>query len=674
MTKRNLRKTAALLAAISLFSCGAGACKKRGNGEDNGYQSGGNTVTIGAADTHVSGTLHKVNVTENENRIFAKNGVTQYKIAVTDDVRAKEAANFIAKHVYAATGANLEIVASSGVTYEKSMKYIVIGDTALFAAAGLTMPSDDLGQTGYYIKTAGDSVFLAVYANHGYQQAALCFLRQTIGYDMFSADMVVYEKSGETLPDMDITERPDFEFHRGGNGESAATAYGMGFNLASDIFIKVQEYWHNTMYYLPYETYGNKDDEENYHPEWYAAPGVAAESNQICATAHGNAESLKKMEETVADTVYKHLEENPDRYAITFTVMDNNNVCKCEACTAEREKYGTDSAAYIKLVNNVSDEVDKRFEKEGKRRDYMLMIFAYQITAQPPAVKQADGTYKAVAEEMKLHKNVGVYIAPSTAEYTYSFYDAENAATAQAIEGWAALTDDNIFFWLYETYFGWYYMPYNSFDSIIDTYRYCYTKGNKHMNNLGQYYGSENPSCFMKFKAYLDSKAEFDVNVEYEDVKERFFGGYFRDAAEPMLRYFNELTLWLRQIENENDEVNGQFGCTALQNEKYWPKGLLNRYLSLIDEAYAAIEKYKISDPGLYEKLYNHINAESLFPRYAVLEFYKGTFSADALLSYRIAFRDDIRRLNNSIVHEWNGLKGMRDYTFEDMFKEWGIA
>ena len=536
------------------------------------------------------------------------------------------------------------------------------------------MPSDDLGQTGYYIRTAGDSVFLAVYASHGYQQAALCFLRQTIGYDMFSADMVVYEKSGETLRDMDITERPDFEFHRGGNGESSATAYGMGFNLASDIFIKVQEYWHNTMYYLPYETYGNKGDEENYHPEWYAAPGVAAESNQICATAHGNAESLKKMEETVADTVYRHLEDNPDRYAITFTVMDNNNVCKCEACTAEREKYGTDSAAYIKLVNNVSDEVDKRFEKEGKRRDYMLMIFAYQITAQPPAVKQADGTYKAVAEEMKLHKNVGVYIAPSTAEYTYSFYDAENAATAQAIEGWAALTDDNIFFWLYETYFGWYYMPYNSFDSIIDTYRYCYTKGNKHMNNLGQYYGSENPSCFMKFKAYLDSKAEFDVNVEYEDVKERFFNGYFRDAAEPMLRYFNELTLWLRQIENENDEINGQYGCTALQNEKYWPKGLLNRYLSLIDEAYAAIEKYKIFDPGLYEKLYNHINAESLFPRYAVLEFYKGTFSADALLSYRIAFRDDIRRLNNSIVHEWNGLKGMRDYTFEDMFKEWGIA
>lgn len=399
MTKKNWRKTAALFAAISLFLCGAGACRKRG-GEDNGYQSGGNTVTIGAADTHVSGTLHKVNVTENADRIFAKNGVTQYKIAVTDDARAKEAANFIAKHVYAATGANLEIVASSEVTYEKSMKYIVIGDSALFAAAGLTMPSDDLGQTGYYIRTAGDSVFLAVYASHGYQQAALCFLRQTIGYDMFSADMVVYEKSGETLPDMDITERPDFEFHRGGNGESSATAYGMGFNLASDIFIKVQEYWHNTMYYLPYETYGNKGDEENYHPEWYAAPGVAAESNQICATAHGNAKSLKKMEETVADTVYRHLEDNPDRYAITFTVMDNNNVCKCEACTAEREKYGTDSAAYIKLVNNVSDEVDKRFEKEGKRRDYMLMIFAYQITAQPPAVKQADGTYKAVAEEM----------------------------------------------------------------------------------------------------------------------------------------------------------------------------------------------------------------------------------------------------------------------------------
>ena len=625
-----------------------------------------NAETIESTEHLATGTLHDVKVTPSD-RPFIVNGESEYSIVVIEETRAQRAAEFIRSQLYQATGVSLSVVSAADVKYSADAKYIVIGDEDKFEQAGLTMPSQELGQTGYYIKSAGDSVFLAVHGTLGYQQAAIAFLRQVVGYEIFAADTIVYGKDGTTLPDMTIVERPDFEFHRPGNVMNDATRYAMGFQVNSEIYIDVGTTWHNTMYYLPREQY------EAEHPGWYSnRPNSNPEQMQICATARGDEEELKIMTETVADIVYEKLEQYPDRNTITFTIMDNVYGCTCEACTAEKQKYGTDAAAYIKLVNNVSQIVDKKYADAGREREYTLMIFAYNLTEIPP-VKKVDGKWVPVAEEMMLADNVGVYIAPTSPDYSYSFYDEINAPAVDIIEGWSVLTD-NIYMWLYQTNFAWYMMPHNTFEATIETYRYCQSINTVQLNNLGQYYGVDNPTGFTRFKDYIDSQAQFNVNVSYNDLADKWFANYFGDAAEPMRKYFDELVAYMYMLADEYPEdVTGKMSSNVHQAQ-FWPKRLLNSWLSLIDEAYAAIEKYAALDPEEYELLKKHIDAESLFPRYALLMFHSGSFGVNELRQYRIAFRDDIRNLNNLLVYEWNGFNGNKNYPFETLFQTWGVA
>ena len=92
-----------------------------------------------------------------------------------------------------------------------------------------------LRSAGYYIKTVADDVFIGFYSENGAQLGALAFLRETIGYDMLSDDMVIYEKDGTILPQMDITERPDYEFRLANNKLKDDASYGMGFTTVNTL-------------------------------------------------------------------------------------------------------------------------------------------------------------------------------------------------------------------------------------------------------------------------------------------------------------------------------------------------------------------------------------------------------------------------------------------------------
>ena len=691
--KKGKKILSVLLSVLMAFACVActaenssssgnsvnnSASDGNGNGNGNGggvvggvQNSTSNDVTniesVGSQAHYATNTLHKVSVTAS-NRPFIANGLTAYKIVVADNERAEKAASFLAAQLYEATGVLMPVVSASSVTYDKATsKYIVIGAADLFAQAGLTMPSDNLGNTGYYIKSVNDSVFMAVKHVLGYQQAVLAFLRNVMGYEIYGADTILYTKDGTTLPDMEIIERPDFEYHRPGNVMSAEGRYAMGFNETSDIYIDVGSTWHNTMYYLPRATY------EKTHPKWYSDRKTTdPEGMQICATAHGDAAELQAMTETVAEIVYQKLEEYPERNTITFTTMDNLYVCSCEGCIAEKQKYGTDTAAYLKLTNNISKLVDKKYADQGKTREYTLMMFAYQITEQAP-VKKEDGKWVPIDDDMKLADNVGVYIAPTSVNYTYSFYEEVNKTPVEKVDGWCALTD-NIYMWLYQTNFAWYMMPHNTFEAAIETYRYCQSVNTIQLNNLGQYFGMENPTGFSRLKDYIDAQAMFNVNVNYNELLDKWFAAYFREAAAPMRTYYDELVAYLNMLcEEYPDEVNGNMSCNIHQ-AKFWEKARLESWMQRINEAYANIAKYQTLNPKLYEVLKKHITTESLFLRYSLLEFYAGTYNAEDLYNARISFRDDIRLLNNLYAWEWNGFKGNKYYEFESLFREWGVS
>ncbi len=614
---------------------------------------------VGDAVAHYqTGTLHKVSVSESDTP-FVTDGKTDYTIVVpAGEDYALTAANYISACVFKAAGAYPEIEEYDGSqTYSADKTYVVLNVEPLFKSAGLSMPSDALGQTGYYIKTAGRSVFLMVNHNFGYQYAALAFLKHAVGYNMYSYDYVTYSKDGKTLPAMDIVEKPDFELHLQSNRTMGKERYGMGYLTTGNVFISVDGVaWHNSFKWLPKDTYKNE-----YGGKWYSDGG-----QQLCYTAHGDPEAYNAMLLTSLEKAKTLLAANPNIGAATFTIQDASVACECKACMDKFNKYGTHSAAVVHFMNDLGALIDEYLEslvtpENPVKRDFTLVFFAYFRTTQPP-VKEENLMLVPIDDSVVCRDNVGVYIAPIGAQYNKSFYDEANTSTANVIRGWSALSD-KLYMWLYETNFSYYMYPLNSYDTMIETYRFCKENNAVYMYNEGQH-NQGRVTHFTSFKEYVDSKAQFDVNVRYTDLLDDFFGTYYGAGGTAMRTFFDELQIHLKYLEENFETVTGSI-YLSMEKPEYWPKRTLDHWVDLCNRAYEEIKPLLTTDPELYNVYYNHILLESMFPRYALLRMYSGTFSKNEFMKEAAAFRNDCTNLNITKVSEGGNISSI--------FTGWGL-
>ena len=613
-------------------------------------------------------TLHKVKVTET-NRPFVQNGESEYVILYEDgQMEARAACALISKQVAAATGCNIPVESTADIAWSETAKYIVLGREELFEAAGLTMPEDELGPAGYYIKTCGESVFIEVNSIFGYQQAAITFLRHVVGYEMYSEDTVVFYKTGETLPDMDIVERPDFGYRVQGNKVSNETNYNMGFINNQDIIIPVTTsvsnhngYFHNSLNYFDSTETNLNPELLKAHPNWFSTGGA-----ELCYTARGDEKELELMVNHVVERMKLAVDKYSDMNVVTFTIQDNYDTCKCASCQELMNTYKTAAAGNIRFVNKVADKIDawltEKAETEGtKKRELIITVFGYHLTTNPP-VKEVDGKYEPIDETVRCRDNVGVFVAPIEASFTHSFYDEVNKTYANIVEGWGAISN-HIFAWLYEPNYSHYLYPFNTYDSTLETMRFCVANNALYVWTEGQSL-QYNPPGFNKFKEYFNSKAEFDVNVNYDDLVEGFFANYFAEAQAPMKQFFNEVQMWCRHIENMDPTINGTIYENIAQ-AKFWPKKTLDHWMDLIDEAYAAIEPLKYTESDRYAVLARHIKNESIFPRFALLTLYPGNYSAATLQQMRVDFKADCTELNI----KWQS----QNVSLDMLYTQWGI-
>ena len=662
MRKFYCRIISAAVVFVMLFAS-LSAC-----GKGNGGESPKNTVDI--AEEHLwDGGLHKVSVTENSERVLAENGKSDYVIVYDDSSsKALQAANFIQKHISAATGAEISVTKGENITsVSEADKYIVLGRKDIFAEAGLTMPQDDLAPSGYYLKTRGNNVFMEVASSFGYQQGAITLLRHVLGYVMYSEDTVVYNKSGNTIPDMDIVEKPDYGFRVQGNAVSDEARYGMGFIKNQDIIIPVGQggYFHNSLNYFDSTEEVINAAIAAEHPNWFAT-----NNRELCYTARGDEEELEAMINRVADIIEQKAEEYPETPVITFSIQDNYYSCECTTCKSYESVYGDAAAAarVIRFTNRVAKKVvayftEKALTEGTEKRELLINIFGYHHTTQPPVVKNADGTFSAMDESVVLEKNVGVFIAPIEASFTHSFYDNVNKQYAEIAEGWAAISS-HVYAWLYEPNYSFYLYPFNTFDSSLETLRFFRANNSEYVWTEGQTQQT-NATGFNKLKEYINSVEEFDVNCNLKEITDDFFENYFLAAAKPMRQFLSELQMWSRKIENdETNEISGTI-YEQIGVSKYWPKNLLDHWLDLIDEAYNAIEPLKYTDNAKYEVVAKHIKIESIFPRYALLTLHSGFYSRETLTEQRIAFRDDCNELSIQYTAQNVGL--------DLLFASWGI-
>ncbi len=660
--------------ALSAFSC-AGDNRKTVVKDDNVIH-------------YVEGTLHKVNVSKS-NVPFAVNGETKYTVyADLSNPKLQSAVmksvNFIREQVLNATGANMPYSTEKPVNLTENDYAIVYGFNDLYTEMGLSVPTDDIGSTGYYIKTKGNVVFIQANGSDGYRMGGLAFLREVLGYDMITEDCVVYSKDGKTMPKMDIVERPDFDYRQIQNYTTSIEVYGTGMHKHTDIWIPVNGWdMHNTLYYIPVEQYAEE------HPDWYRADRL-----QACYTAHGNQKEYDLLVKTVFEVVKTRMQECPTLENISFTAMDGTgqDSCTCETCSEYKDLYGTPAATCIYFMNDLNRLVQAHINENEPGRVMNLTFFAYHDAEPAPVerekrvengnviwgepltdengqymrlkryardengafIKDESGNYVYERDAegnyvyLECDEHVYPWLAPIYSKFTHSFYDEINKSYAQNVSLWYTVSD-NVYVWIYGTNFSYYMYPYNTWSVVPETYRYMRESGVKYIWTQAQ--ERNQSTAFTDLKDYIDAKFQFDVNADYDKVINSYFNNYYLEAAPQMKKLFDIIQAHSAYLEETVPTITGGI-YDDIGEPDFWPLHLIEEMLRIVDQAYASVAKYKSTDPALYKSLINRIKKESIFPRYVLCTHFA---NYPNITQFRREFRDDWNALGFSIFKEANG-------------------
>ena len=663
--KKSIKIIAVLLCLCLSFPLAA--CGGVGSSTDAGTPKPVGTVTQTEELKGKEG-LHKVTVTPSDNVFVRADGETDYTILYPENCHARvpAIAATLARNIGLATDASVPFKQESDESWSEDAQYIVLGNCDLFAAAGLTMPEDNLGQTGVYIKTVGKSVFINANYWLGLNNGTFVFLEHVLGHDQVYDTSVFHIEKGKdvNLPAIEIIEAPDFEY------ADFTTNFGEDNGFANrlsnfDMFMELEgsgdTVWHNSFNWVNSEA-------RREHVKW-----VSEDGSQLCYTAHGDADEYQALLDHCVKYVMPSILKNPDKNNVTFTHQDETTWCTCETCTKYFDAYGTDSAVLILFMKRLSKMINEEVQKSQPERKITLWFFAYHATEHAPVVKNADGNYTAIEpkftgdktifvedESLVCDDTVGVFIAPINARYTHKLTDAENEYMYESVMGWDGVVPVKGA-WLYSANFYHLYYPYNCFDSIPTNIRLFRNLGTRWIWNQGQGYGM---TGFGALKEYLNFKLYWNCNLDISELRQSFFDDYYGAASEDMYKMYTEIVAHCRYIEDEFAEISGGL-YENLEQAAMWPKGLLERWEGYCNEGLRKIEAASDIDEDYRAALVKNVISESMFPRFAIIRLHKTSYSRETMTKMQREWKADAQKYS-FVCHQ-------EHYTIDDVFQDWDV-
>lgn len=642
--------TLATTMAITAFGCDCGGDSAKETPKDD-------VVLTYTECGDYTGGLHVYNKTKTNDYIL-KDGKTEYVIvkAETSNARATLAYTDFRDVFMKSTGRTLSDVSESAVNWSADQKYIVLGSKKLQDQAGLTL-SDKINANGFQIKTAGKSVFVMAEDSAGVLFGAHELLTQLLNYERYSVDYYTVDENVKDVPlyDFDITDNPDFERRIGPWGSvytDVTNAGRMRFLLQyQDVYVNSDEYpaFHNTLEALPPATYLETN------PEWYAQEvSEPSKVRQLCYTAHGSAEKYESMVNTMANVLIRELTKDTVRNIITMTQEDNTEYCTCDKCKANQTKYGGLSGSMFIYLNDVARVVNRWIDENQTGRKVLIAMFAYQTYQLAPATQDANGVWHPVDDAVVGLDNTAVFFAPSTANYAYTFNQEENKDVKKAIDGWQVCAK-NVGTWMYQTTYDNYFLPFDNFSSMQDNYKSVLNMGSKWIFDQGQQ-GNKNLTAFNNFKLYLNSKWQWNVNLDYNELYNSYFDSMYGPASATMKDFFLSLRMHLRTL--KSTDVMDSF-----DNANNFPLGLVRQWIKYCETAYGDLEAIKTSNPELYKVYYDNVVTESIMARHMLIKYYPGSVSPEQLKIEKSTFKEDCLRLNFTEHSQHNDINELlKDY------------
>ena len=548
------------------------------------------------------------------------------------DANETWAANEIQLFVEEATGISLPIVTSAET--ETTAKYISVGDTVLAKEGDYVPAFTDVKENGFRLTSDGKHIYVVGANSIGTRNGVYELLNKLVGYEAYAyegvynntidedtnavTDITVYEGEEElsryvvTTGDLSLaTVRADMaddgkanalyvpsfnwreinygEFHHTTHGR--ALAYRMRMNPSDEIYLYSVNS-HNAFTTLPPETYAAA------HSDWYYY--VGGTERQLCySSGNGVLDSGETVDmwQQYAANIIAALQKS-SASVVLMGMMDNTDWCDCSDCAAAANRYGSHSGQMILFTNYIESQVNAWTAANG-RDPVTCLFFAYYETEDVPSKN---------LEELVMNEYSGIMLAPINANFyeamTVESTDADTAASAANLEAWGRITN-NVHMWtypLYNNYSSVYFHELGDYDndgvsSMQQNYRIMLQNNAVSLLAQTEHWAPTASAPFSRMRSYIQSKLQWNVDADVNELINDFFSHYYGTAARYMRQVYDaECSLHIAQYQDGFEDANGRHlgdppaavPHKNLFKDRFWGEDQLETYLADINAAYTA--------------------------------------------------------------------------------------
>ncbi len=642
--KKTFRLFASLLCVVTLLS--GVACGKGGKEDE---QSQGPQVTV------------------IEGEYLYKDGVSEYSVLLRNDANYYEtlAANELVNNLTLATGNGIKIVTEDEL--QDDSRVISLGHTSLWDEnVNLTLSESEIVDSGYYIQTVENNIYISCPDNtssSGVLYGVYDFLNDAIGYEFFAVDEIYYEEKKDVplYGYSGFNVNPSFEMRMLRNADLrddslTVMRYRMvypssAFGMVTWGHGQISQYIHpDAACTCGLDGCGNGKTYYQHHPDWFSNYGT--NKIQLCWTGG------EVLERVTANRFIEYFQQYPDAEYFMFGQEDNISYCDCDRCVKAISEYaGQPSGLQIAFMNNVIERTTAWLNENQKGRQVKYIVYAYYGIEAAPVKTMEDGTVVPYSDKVDPDDSLYIFYAPIGANFAFQIDSTANSEVYKNLSEWRAVADGQLIMYLYDINFRSYLINFNNFGTVKGMYETCKELGVACMTSQA---ADTYTSCFQEMRSYVESSLMWDLSLSYDDLVRKFMAAYYKDAGDYLYQYYTIIRDRYAYYQNiVSPEAGGIYG--DINNSVLWTQPVIEKIDMEFDKALNSIEKYKQSDPDLYETLKNRIMKERLSPIFIKMTILPSYYSAAELAQMKEDFKYYVNLFKFSEAQEGSGFGNLLD-------------
>ena len=580
-----------------------------------------------------------------EGEYLYQSGVSEYSVLIPDDATTYEvfAANELVENLKKATGNSIPVVTKK--TLKNNKRVISLGHTSLWDdKVGITLSASDIVDSGYYIKTVENNVYISCPDNmsgSGVLYGVYDLLNDLVGYEFYAADEIYVEQTKE-IPLLDYegySVNPSFEMRmlpKADLRDDADTVKRYRMSSPSTSFgLVTWGHGQASQYVNPDSACtcglagcGKGKTYRDHHPEWFS--GYGTKDLQLCWSAGAD------LERVAAEKFIEYFKMYPEAQYFMFGQEDNMTTCQCDSCIAAMESYaGNPAGLQVAFTNNVIELANAWLEKNQPGRRVKYIIYAYYGAEAAPVKTNEKGEVVAYSDKVIPVDDLYIYYAPIFANFAFQIDSPKNADVYKNLSDWSVIADGQIIMYLYDINFRNYLINFNNFGTVKGMYETCASLG---VSCISSQAADSYTTCFQEMRSYVESSLMWDLSLSYDDLVRKFMTAYYKDASEYIYDYYeimrDRYAYYQNVVDPESGGIYGDINVTDL-----WTQPVMEKIDEAFDKALASIKKYEESDPDMYLLLKNRIMKERLSPIYIKMMLLASYYSEAELAAFKAEFK-----------------------------------